>query len=721
MATNWDYEQTASPYNDTKVDRLNEGPDGPIDELPSLSIDIPDLDIIRNLNQRIDDSEEYWNVADGFNLKKTRGDNQRLYLGKQQDVRSLYRFQLPYVENQIYIAEQSILAYTTAQNPQPEVSPAQDTPTAKQFAIDLEKVHMAHALKVKLIQVLESAVRNALNKRLGLIYFEFDPNYGKNGEIIPKAIDPEHVVIDKNVRMGENPAFIDYRLKMSINEMINRWPEKKEEIYKACGIIRGTTKQLETVINVHNTWLTYYKDYKPLEACVYYFGELVLEKDRNPHWLYHSKNFLDAPQKPFIALNFDNDGSHWIDQTSAVEQAGPLQNVFNKRGRQLMEVADKANGLLVVSSDSGLTMDDLQNLTGDPNQKLIIKTMGQKTQDMVYQVPPPVVPTFLYQDKVDLRTQIGNIMGAPTDFSGVDDQDNQEDTLGQSIMKKNQAAGRQDLYVRAIDRFMFDYFNFLTQMMCVWYKSEHYFVYNGGDGDFDHIMMRRDLIEDGIAITVKPGTSTPPDKQRVEAIALQLLKVKGISLLDAYKSLHLPDPQKLYDNWAKSTADPMSLARDAIDDIDESKAYVAYLEIMNGKTPKDPDDCTKEFVLTLRKLMLRDEFLKAKKKDQNAFLKYVDKAIISLELRTSLDQLSQEGIQALDPNQPIPPPQPEQPPMGMQPPGMPPLGGAPPIPPQQPLQAQGGSIPPPMNGTPMMNPANPVMPPPGNISAIPPM
>ena len=168
----------------------------------------------------------------------------RMYLGKQLDVRSRYRFQIPYIENQIYVAEQSILAYLTAQNPEPEVSPAQDTPPAKIFAQDLEKVCMAHGLKVNLRQQMENAVRNALNKRIGIIYFEFVPDAGRHGEIMPRALNPEEVIIDKNARQGENPAFISRQLKMSVNEACQRWPEKKEEIFAELGILRGTYKQM---------------------------------------------------------------------------------------------------------------------------------------------------------------------------------------------------------------------------------------------------------------------------------------------------------------------------------------------------------------------------------------------------------------------------------------------------------------------------------------------
>ena len=716
MANDWDYEQAAPPLSDTKVDRLSEVPSGVIDQLPSLSIDIPDQDIIKNLNTRVDDSESYWNMPDGFNLRNSRSENMRQYLGKQLDVRSLYRFQIPYIENQLYIAEQAIIAYITAQEPRPEVSPAQDTPKSKIFAIDLEKIMQAWGLKVALRQKFEAAVRNALNKRIGLIYFEYDVN---ENEILPIALNPEDVIIDKNVRQGENPAFIRRLLKMSINEACNRWPEKQKDIYRTTGIKRGTSKQLDQIIVINEDWVTHYdKDYTPQEAVVYHFGDLVLEKDRNPHWMYarKNKNFLPAPRKPFIPLNFDNDGSHWIDQTAAIEQAGKIQLILNKRGRQLMEVADKANGTLVIDTASGITKADSQDLTGDPNQHIVIAPPPGKTNsDVITRLDPPVIPDFLFQDKLDLRTTVHAIMGTPSEFSGSNDGDPDRETLGEAMMKKNQASGRQDLYVRSIDRFAHELFNFLVQMMVVWYDEQHFFVFNGGDGEFDHLVISRDLIEDGIAVNVGSGSTLPFDKQRQEAVVLQLLKMgASISLLDAYKLLHLQNPQQLYDNWAKQQTDPMALARDALDEMDEAKAYIAYVEIMAGKPAKDPDDCTKEFVLSLRKLMITDEFLKAPRKYQKKFLDYVEKAISSLELRMSLDMMGKEGIQLLEPQQPIqplPPPQPMMPPgMPMQPPmpGQPPMGqgmppqGAAPMPPSQPM----GGMQPPMPPAPPMQPGS---------------
>lgn len=727
----WDYEQISPPLEDMRVDDIVNQV-GPIDNLPALSLDITDAEIIKNLNGRIDDAQSYWDKPEGFNLREARNENTRLHLGKQIDVTHLYRFQVPYVENEIFVGEEAIVAYLTAQNPQPEVSPAQDTQRSKIFAADLEKFMMAHSQKFYLNRLLEVSTRNLLNKRIGVIKLEFDPAYGPNGEIVPKVIDPDHLIIDKNAEMGSNPAFICHVMKFSVEELCFRWPEKKQEIFAALGIVRGTAKQMSQEVAVRQVWVTHYdKGGKPEEGCVTYFGKCVLSKYRNPNWLYAEgrKNFLDMPMKPFIPLNYINYGQHWIDITTPIEQAANMQNILNKRGRQIMENADKANGMLIISTDSGLTKDDAQNLTGDPNQKLIIKTAGQPVGSLVYQVPPHDLPAYVMADKQDQRTVIHSILGTPDQFTGSNSQGDQDaKTLGESIMVKNQAAGRQDLIVRAIDNFMDRYFKFLAQMMVVWYDEKHTFVYNGGDGDFDYITMSRDLFEDGIAVNVKSGTTLPFDKGRQEAVALNLAKMGMISPLDLFRDLHMDNPQKRYDNWYKWKTNPESLARDANDAMDESTAYIDYIEIMDGKDAKPREDAKLEHVLTHRKQMTTDEFLKAPRKRQEAFAEHLQKEVTSLTLRTILDEMSQapgeQGEQNMNPQVPIQPPQPPMPmggamppSPGMMPPGVPPMGGAMPPPGGMP-----GMPPMPPPGAPMgVNPMAPNMPPPGNPAALPPV
>lgn len=727
----WDYESATPALNDTRVDRLADVPSGPIDQFPVLTLNLPDREIIGNLNLRIEDSLAYWDDTKGFDLRSSRNENVRLHLGKQVDVSRLYRYQVPYVENEIFVGTETIVSYLTTRQPQAEVYPAQDEDRSKQLAIDLERVLNCHSERFDLKRKLEVCVRNLLLKRVAFLKLRFDSHHGKKGEIVVEVIDPEHVIVDKNAAMGENPAFICHVLKMSVEEMCIRFPKKKNEIYEALGIVRGTPKQMTQEVAVREVWFTHYDKGEPQECVAWYFGKCVLDKGKNPNWRYSGDNFLDMPLKPFIPLNYINDGSHWIDSTTPVEQAASMQNILNKRGRQIMENADKANGILVISTDSGLTKDDAQNLTGDPNQKLLIKTSGNPVGSLVYQIPPHNLPSYVMDDKLDARNIIHTIMGTPAEFRGDDESEDGDGTLGQAMMVKNQAAGRQDLIGRAIDAFMGRYFNFLTQMMVVWYDEDHYFVYNGGDGEFDHIIMRRDLIEDGIAVDVKSGATLPFDKSRQEAVALQLAKLDMISPLDLYKDLHMDNAQKRYDNWFKWKSDPSSLSRSGNDELDDSEAYVDYITIMNGGNAKPRDDASREHILTHRKQMLKDTFLKGKRSLQNKFIDHLEKELISLEMRMSLDAMSEAGPQELDVSVPVTPPPPPMPMMpGMQPGGQPPMGGggmpgqmptgpgAPmPLPSQTQMapQADLGAI---MRGTGLMNPGAPQTPALSNPSGV---
>ena len=284
---------SASPkLSDMRVDNIVDQL-GVIDSLPALSLDIPDNELIKNLNYRISDSTAYWDQPMGFNLKQARANNSKLLVGKELETTTLYRHQKMYIENQIFVANESIIAYLTQNPAVPEVIPAQDSITSRKLAIDLEKALKSHSQTVNLNRIVDTMARNLLSKRIGIIYWEFDPDYGDNGEVIPHVVDPEHVILDKNCPLGGNPAFICHVLKYSVEELCHRYPEKKKQIFERLGIQRGTPKQMTKIIAVRRVWLTHYKNGDPIEACVTYFGDLVLGKYKDPNWNYaKGKNFL---------------------------------------------------------------------------------------------------------------------------------------------------------------------------------------------------------------------------------------------------------------------------------------------------------------------------------------------------------------------------------------------------------------------------------------------
>lgn len=704
-----EYDRIQPILNNSQVDNVA-SQSGSIDQFPALSLDIPDRDIIRNLNQRINDSDAYWNDSQGFDLKNQRAMNTRWHLNRI-DEKGLYRHQKEYKENQIFASEESIVSYVTSQIAGPLVIPASSSDRSKLFAGDLEKAINCHSEDVVDIgSMVELAVRNILNKRVAIIKFRFDKHHGSHGEIVAEARDPENIILDKNAALGSNPAFICDVLKKSAEELCTEFPDKEEEILKVLGIQRKTPKQMTREVAVREVWLTHYdKNNEPQEGVVWYFDDLVLDKMRNPNWLYATPgmNLLDYPKKPFIFGNLVNYGTHLIDSTTPLEQAIPIQQYLNRRGRQIMENADHANPLLVISTASGLSKDDGQNLTGDPNQKLFIDTTsGQSVEQLVHHIEAEQLPDYVIQDKQDARLQVGNIMGAPIDFTGAGGDDG-DATLGEVMIKKNQAAGRQDMMVRAVTRMLSHYYQYLVQMMIVWYDEAHHFTYDSGDGDFDYITLKRGLIEQGIR--VKASKPANPDRSRIEAIVLKLFEKGGISLLDVYKLLQLDNPQQLYDNWAKQKVDPASLARDALDVVDQSEAYIAFYDIMEGKKVDAKENPTKEYILSLRKLMINTDFLDAKVSEQKRFMKYVSETIDTYDKMQQLDEASkiEPGAEALDPMSALPP-------LGGMQPGMP--GAMPPM--GAPGTGMPGMAPPP-GGMPPMPPAGPGMMPPGPMPPMP--
>jgi hypothetical protein len=613
----------------------------------------------------------------GFNLSYTRNDNLRMYLGEQVDAHDYYKHEVPYVENQIKPLVESIVSYCTARTPQDEVSPHDDTDRAKKFALDLENAHSAHSLKFNLRGLIEICVRNWELKRAAYIKLEFDPSYGKNGEIIPKAVDPMHIVWDKNATYGTNPGFITQFIKYTVEELVFLYPEKKTEVFETMGISRRGTRNMTNEVVVRQTWFTHYDKGEPQEAVAVHFENILLAKFDDPNWLKDRDNFLDAPMKPFISLNVMNDGNHGIDFTTPIEDAIKMQRSLNKRGQQISTAADKANPTKLINGKStGMTKEAAENLNDQPGEVILLNpreaSADSPLNSMVAYLEAPETPAFVVADKTDMRTQLGNIGGAPSDFTGAD-AEGDDPTLGQSMLKKDNATGRLDTLVRALDSFMYQYFNFLTQMEFVWYDEAHYFYYNGQDGNWDKITIQRNYFKYISGVNIKAGGTIAFDENRRQAIVLKLLDSKSIALIDAYRELGFENPQKLYDNWAKQQANPMDLAREGNDIYNDTQAYVEFDEIMAGQKPKLRYDITTEGILTMRKLMLTDGFLKAKSKYQSAFIKRVKEYVDGLELRTSLDQISQQGAGALDPSNPILPP---QPPMSAIPPGAP-MGGMP--------------------------------------------
>jgi hypothetical protein len=705
-----------APFSDTATDDISNS-DGRVDQFALIDFKLSDKKLIDNINERISESKAYYDDATGFNLGDKRAENLRMYLGLQVNQSDFYDQEEPYVENQIRGAVESIVAYCSARSPQSTVIPANDTPEAKKFASNLERAHEAHATEHDLRGLVEVAVRSWLLNQAAYLLLEYDPSYGDDGDIVPSIIPCDELVVDKNAKYGQDPDFITIFEKQTVEDLIFNYPEKKQDILDHFGIKKRGKSNMTQEVVTKKTWFTYFVKGERKQGMCVYFEDLMLIKTGDLNWLHGKKNFLRAPMKPIIPLNVLNDGKHWVDFSNPLEDAIKMQRLLNVRGRQISLNADGSNGTKIVNAKaSGLTKEDAENWVPGPNKTIFLKRAkdGVPLNQMVDIIQGQDLKPFVAQDKNDMRVQLGYLMGVPIDQTDATAGD-QDPTLGQALIKKNNMNARQDMIVRALDRFLYRYFNLLTQMMFVWYDDEHYFSYLDEDGSFERIVIKRYYFDDGMRVGVRGGSTIAFDKNREQAIATHLMDKGAISNLDGYRLLGLPNPQKLYDNWVKQTKSPQDLMRDGNEAVDNAEAYAEFLDIMNGADPEPKEDPSKEFILTLRKLMISDKFLTAKSKYRNAFTKRLNKYLDSYEQRMALDQLGQEDIAKIEPGKPVPT-APTPPPMPGAPgamPGMPPQMGAPMGAPMgQPMPGPG--MPPGVPGMPpMMGAGMPPMPMPG--------
>ncbi|ATW62209.1 hypothetical protein CQ476_08 [TM7 phage DolZOral124_53_65] len=651
------------------------------DNMPLLSIKTDDRELVANFNRWIQDSNAYWNDTKGYNLKAVRDKNEKYYLGHQLDVSRLYPFQVPHVDNQIYVGTQSVMAYVSGNTPSCEVIPEDDTTQSQVMAQDLETAINTHTQRHDLASKVKSSTKNMYTKRLGAIKLKWDD---KIGDIVPVVVDPERLVVDKDCRLGEEPRFISETCTDSVAALIKKFPDKEGKIMEALERTRKTPKLLGQIETYREVWFTDESaDYGEQECVAWYMRGVILKKMKNPNYLYDNEgiaieNFIDQPTKPYVLFNYINDGSSLIDQTTPIEQAIPLQDVLNKRGRQIIENAQTANSILVLKAGS-INTEDASNITRDPNQVLMLDTPAEQPIASAYgEIPPHLLPSYVIQDYQNTKNAIHNILGTPSQFRG-DDSKRDVGTLGEAKMIQSQAGGRQDEIVREIERALDKYFRLLVQMMKVYYDETHKFATRDNDGKFTYVELSRENMPNIATISVSHGSLLKTDRERQENVSMALAKMGLIDPYNLFKDLSLKDAAKRYEALIKFKVDPTTLVSDVKSEVNDREAYIDFSVIMNGQEAEPRKDIQPSYILAMRKLMMTDQFLYAPQERQQALIGYVEDAVIGLAQRAKLEAADEAGV-LVDPSVPVtpePPEAPPPPPQGMMP-------GQPPMPPEAP-------------------------------------
>ena len=598
--------------------------DGVIDTgLPSdepLALGLDDDTVLRLIGNRIEAGVNYWNSQ--LKLDSVRKEAEDYYVGNTYSEDDLYDFQVPYKNNRILTAVETLLPMITSQIPLPQVTEGQDTDASRELAHDFEDVLITCYEDMGVKAAITMAVRHILQgKRVAVLKYFFDPNDGellpdgsRKGKIKIECVRPEKVVFDAEASDPDDIPLIAEYMTATIEELTIMFPNKKQAIFDFFGLKRGTRSQLNRKVGYQEVHFTYYEKGKPQEATAYQLSEKVLlgaKKNINFNYdlfkqlengKYQKLNFFDAPKKPYILINHINLGRYVIDDTSLADQARPLQDILEKRGRQIVENADQAASGLVLNSNM-ISFEDAQKLIGDPSEKIMV---DGDVREAAARLPYNVLPNYVINDKLDARGEIDNIFGANAPVRG---ESSNADTLGQEVLSQRANAGRLQTITNSIEMAAAKLYPAIAQMIKVFWDEDEIVRFTPTEGKTRFINWNSDKVEDGVKIRVKEGSAIPKDKSAKKNETIQMQA--SIDPLTLAEGMDMPNAKEVAKRivFYKFFMDRYLTEVLGDDGTLVDPNALGDIQIMlDGTMPPIPDSPSKRYIDTLNNFMNSNGF-----------------------------------------------------------------------------------------------------------------
>lgn len=447
------------------------------------------------------------------------------------------------VDNLIFESVETFLPVITRQIAQPALKgPAGNEDFVKKVTDRIADVADVIRLRLK----VKKAVRYWALYFLGVLWFGWSR---EKNEIAVEALRPQQLILDPEALTDECEYKGEYLGRFrteSASNIAERFPSKAKEIRLLVG-----AENLGTKIRYIEWWTN--------EYVFWTLKTEVLGKAKNPHWNYdqdaqrevagtdelgqptsqvvtdvvRGNNHFSAPKIPAAFLSVFNLGKGPYDDTNLMEQVLPVQDMVNKRVRQIDKNADNTNGGIVVSGDH-FSPEQAREAGEALRRGQTIRVPNGDVNRAYKRDTGTSLPDFIYQHLLDSRNEIRNVFGVtgltPQGIKG-------EDTVRGKIIVKGQDTDRASLIVDHIEQ-LYDYtFNWFVQLMMVYYDTPR---------QVSRIQGTDTLVADEfsvpIVVSVKEGSLIPKDRLTQRNEAIDLWSAGAIDPLTLAERLEVPDP-----------------------------------------------------------------------------------------------------------------------------------------------------------------------------------
>lgn len=590
------------------------------DDTPLVfDLSLSDTTLVGMVNRRAAEANAHWDKE--YDLKKTREKNKELYTS--EDVKKMLRderYEEIFSDNKHFTSIRTILPFITSNMTQPEITPANSDNLSLQFAQDFEKILVEVGEDEYARDKVKLALQDLLwGMRVGILKWVADAE----GKLHLEHCDPLSVVIGKRSRLREEPDFVQHHQERTIGELVRLFPDKKEQIYKIYEVEKGVPSQLEKVKKITENWIFVEEEDSLKLGIIWMAGEsLLLGKMSDPNWVDGGQNLIKQHMMPFIFFNFLNDGSGYIDHTSFIEMAQYNQKNYDKRGSTIAENAAYAGIGVPVFGKGAVKEETAAKVRFSPVQRVMLDTEDVSKSFTTWtggQLQP-----FIVEDKQDLKASVADIYGTNQIQQG-QQPSTPNQNLGQDVLLRNQAEGRQQELIDCVDNGMSRFYAIEAQLIYRYFDDVQYYNFIGDDGQFEHLAISQKRIADnlGIKIKIKSGSSLPVDRSQKMAQAIELAKMNRIGTLRLYKELGIKDPEDAYKEFLREHMLPFADLGEMDKEIFNREADEDLQMVIGGKMPKDRQDITDDYLLHLQDYLMTQQYEQLPRNSQMKVSQYI--------------------------------------------------------------------------------------------------
>lgn len=544
--------------NINKAREIFENEEGVVgSELSELTLTMGDDALIELSNKWENDWKNYDKRK---KLEEAQKENEKYWLGEHYGEEIEGEHQLK--DNLIFAALETFLPIATRQNPEPVVNGGKREEGIK-FSKLLRDIILDVADVERIRLKLKKSVRYWALYLLGAIKIAWDP---MEDRIVVHTVRPQKLILDPNGVIEEGlytGEYIGEVKQERASDLIIKFKDKKAFIEKYVNDKMGTkVRYVEWWTNEYVFWR---------------LGGEVLGKAKNPHFNYEGEevsstdefgniaktikqpiNLFTSPRLPYAFLSVFNLGISPFDETSLIGQNIPLQDMVNKRLRQVDKNVDRMNSGAVVSGDY-YTQDQAQAVVDAVDNGGVVWQPTGSVRDGFMRDTGPSLPADVYTNLNDARNELLSIFGVKgSTAQGI----SSEDTVRGKIIIRSQDSDRIGGGISEhIEQLADHVYNYIAQMALVYY-AEANLVDILGEEDArafselkENVMSRK-----RVTISVKEGSLIPHDELTTRNEAIDLWSAGVLDPLSFFERLDDADPKERVKRLMLWKTDPFAYA-----------------------------------------------------------------------------------------------------------------------------------------------------------------